>query len=191
MARPSAIRTVIAADFDNDGYEELLFNNIGDSNRLFRQVCLFSYCLSTKSLQPHSTFVSKFESANTERWHAKFWPYMFTVAYSLDLGWSRQLGRMWHWRRNRTEGFRNRRCRSRYWWGWSTRAAHVSCLLLLSRKQNCPHWLRVMILLATSLQEQAIWVTCPRFWPLVTNVESDSSIEAKVRESCSFFLNNS
>jgi hypothetical protein len=40
MARPSAIRTVIAADFDNDGYEELFFNNIGDSNRLFRQVPL-------------------------------------------------------------------------------------------------------------------------------------------------------
>jgi hypothetical protein len=40
MARPSAIRTVIAADFDNDGYEELLFNNIGDTNRLFRQVSL-------------------------------------------------------------------------------------------------------------------------------------------------------
>lgn len=38
MARPSAIRTVIAADFDNDGYEELFFNNIGDANRLFRQV---------------------------------------------------------------------------------------------------------------------------------------------------------
>ncbi|KAG0607582.1 hypothetical protein M758_8G040200 [Ceratodon purpureus] len=37
MARPSAIRTVIAADFDNDGYEELFFNNIGDTNRLFRQ----------------------------------------------------------------------------------------------------------------------------------------------------------
>lgn len=37
MARPSAIRTVIAADFDNDGYEELFFNNIGSSNRLFRQ----------------------------------------------------------------------------------------------------------------------------------------------------------
>ncbi len=39
-AHPSAIRTVIAADFDNDGYEELFFNNIGDSNRLFRQVPL-------------------------------------------------------------------------------------------------------------------------------------------------------
>lgn len=37
MARPSAVRTVIAADFDNDGYEELFFNNIGDSNRYFRQ----------------------------------------------------------------------------------------------------------------------------------------------------------
>jgi len=40
MARPSAIRTVIAADFDNDGYEELFFNNIGDANRLFRQVSM-------------------------------------------------------------------------------------------------------------------------------------------------------
>jgi hypothetical protein len=43
MARPSAIRTVIAADFDNDGYEELFFNNIGDVNRLFRQVCFDSF----------------------------------------------------------------------------------------------------------------------------------------------------
>lgn len=37
MAKPSPIRTVIVADFDNDGFEELLFNNIGTSNRLFRQ----------------------------------------------------------------------------------------------------------------------------------------------------------
>jgi hypothetical protein len=35
MAVPSRIRTVIAADFDNDGYEELFFNNIGEPNRLF------------------------------------------------------------------------------------------------------------------------------------------------------------
>lgn len=35
MARPSRIRTVIAADFDNDGVEELFFNNIGEPNRLF------------------------------------------------------------------------------------------------------------------------------------------------------------
>jgi hypothetical protein len=35
MALPSRIRTVIAADFDNDGYQELFFNNIGQSNRLF------------------------------------------------------------------------------------------------------------------------------------------------------------
>ena len=34
---PSRIRTVIAADFDNDGSEELFFNNIGEPNRLFRQ----------------------------------------------------------------------------------------------------------------------------------------------------------
>ncbi len=35
MAVPSPIRTVIAADFDNDGFEELFFNNIGEPNRLF------------------------------------------------------------------------------------------------------------------------------------------------------------
>ncbi|UFP96724.1 CRTAC1 family protein [Gloeobacter morelensis] len=35
MACPSLVRTVIAADFDNDGYEELFFNNIGQENRLF------------------------------------------------------------------------------------------------------------------------------------------------------------
>ena len=29
-------RTVIAADFDNDGFTELFFNNIGEPNRLFR-----------------------------------------------------------------------------------------------------------------------------------------------------------
>lgn len=37
MARPSRVRTVIAADFDNDGREELFFNNIGEPNRLFGQ----------------------------------------------------------------------------------------------------------------------------------------------------------
>ncbi|MEL6307501.1 MAG: CRTAC1 family protein [Chloroflexota bacterium] len=35
MAEPSPIRTVIAADFDNDGYQEIFFNNIGAPNRLF------------------------------------------------------------------------------------------------------------------------------------------------------------
>jgi hypothetical protein len=35
LAIPSRVRTVIAADFDNDGYEELFFNNIGEPNRLF------------------------------------------------------------------------------------------------------------------------------------------------------------
>ena len=38
MALPSRVRTVIAADFDNDGFEELFFNNIGQPNRLFKQV---------------------------------------------------------------------------------------------------------------------------------------------------------
>lgn len=35
MSRPSAVRTVLAADFDNDGYEELFFNQIAEPNRLF------------------------------------------------------------------------------------------------------------------------------------------------------------
>lgn len=35
MAAPSRVRTVIVADFDNDGYEEIFFNNIGQPNRLF------------------------------------------------------------------------------------------------------------------------------------------------------------
>lgn len=35
MAEPSRVRTVIAADFDNDGYEEIFFNNIGQPNRVF------------------------------------------------------------------------------------------------------------------------------------------------------------
>ncbi len=36
LALPSPVRTVIAADFDNDGYEELFFNNLGEANRLFK-----------------------------------------------------------------------------------------------------------------------------------------------------------
>jgi hypothetical protein len=36
LAFPSAVRTVIAADFDNDGCDELFFNNVGEPNRLFR-----------------------------------------------------------------------------------------------------------------------------------------------------------
>ncbi|MDX2162888.1 MAG: CRTAC1 family protein [bacterium] len=35
MASPSRVRTVIAADFDNDGSDEIFFNNIGQPNRLF------------------------------------------------------------------------------------------------------------------------------------------------------------
>jgi hypothetical protein len=34
-ATPSRNRTVIAADFDNDGREEVFFNNIGQANKLF------------------------------------------------------------------------------------------------------------------------------------------------------------
>ena len=35
FARPSRVRTVIVADFDNDGHEEIFFNNIAEPNRLF------------------------------------------------------------------------------------------------------------------------------------------------------------
>jgi hypothetical protein len=35
LALPGAVRTVIAADFDNDGREEIIFNNLGEPNRLF------------------------------------------------------------------------------------------------------------------------------------------------------------
>ena len=34
--KPSLIRTVISADFDNDGYDEIFMNNIGEPNKLFR-----------------------------------------------------------------------------------------------------------------------------------------------------------
>ncbi len=34
--KPSKIRTLISADFDNDGYDEIFMNNIGESNKLFR-----------------------------------------------------------------------------------------------------------------------------------------------------------
>merc|ERR1719181_1634327 len=35
LAKPSPIRTVIAADWDNDGFEEIFYNNIPGLNRLF------------------------------------------------------------------------------------------------------------------------------------------------------------
>ena len=34
--RPSKARTIISADFDNDGYDEIFINNIGQSNKLFK-----------------------------------------------------------------------------------------------------------------------------------------------------------
>ena len=34
--RPSKVRTIISADFDNDGYDEIFINNIGQSNKLFK-----------------------------------------------------------------------------------------------------------------------------------------------------------
>src|SRR5258708_19059759 len=36
LSQPSRVRTVLAADFDNDGVAELFFNNIGEANRLFQ-----------------------------------------------------------------------------------------------------------------------------------------------------------
>jgi len=38
MQAPSPIRTVIVADWDNDGYEEIFWNNIPGENRLFRKL---------------------------------------------------------------------------------------------------------------------------------------------------------
>lgn len=38
LATPTRIRTVIAADFDNSGTQEIFFNNIGQPNRLFKLV---------------------------------------------------------------------------------------------------------------------------------------------------------
>jgi len=38
MSAPSRIRTVIVADWDNDGYEEIFWNNIPGENRLFRKL---------------------------------------------------------------------------------------------------------------------------------------------------------
>ena len=35
-SRPSKARTLISADFDNDGYDEIFINNIGEVNRLFK-----------------------------------------------------------------------------------------------------------------------------------------------------------
>ncbi|MBX3066957.1 MAG: CRTAC1 family protein [Anaerolineae bacterium] len=35
LAHPSAVRTVLAADFDNDGNDEIFFNNIMEANRIF------------------------------------------------------------------------------------------------------------------------------------------------------------
>lgn len=33
---PSRIRTIISADFDNDGFDEIFMNNIGEKNKLFK-----------------------------------------------------------------------------------------------------------------------------------------------------------
>ena len=34
--KPSRIRTIISADFDNDGYDEVFMNNIAEPNKLFK-----------------------------------------------------------------------------------------------------------------------------------------------------------
>ena len=36
FSEPTRIRTVISADFDNDGYDEIFMNNIGQPNKLFK-----------------------------------------------------------------------------------------------------------------------------------------------------------
>ena len=34
--KPSSVRTIVSADFDNDGYDEIFVNNLGEPNRLFK-----------------------------------------------------------------------------------------------------------------------------------------------------------
>jgi hypothetical protein len=54
MARPSRVRTVIAADFDNDGWQEIFFNNIGEPNRLFaRRDGVWTLIPMGAALEPH------------------------------------------------------------------------------------------------------------------------------------------
>ena len=36
FSEPSRVRTLIAADFDNDGYDEIFINNLGEPNKLFK-----------------------------------------------------------------------------------------------------------------------------------------------------------
>ena len=36
FSEPSSIRTIISADFDNDGYDEIFMNNIGEPNKVFK-----------------------------------------------------------------------------------------------------------------------------------------------------------
>ena len=52
---PSRIRTVISADFDNDGYDEVFLNNIGEPNRLYRilENGVFSEIKLDEALEPN------------------------------------------------------------------------------------------------------------------------------------------
>ena len=51
---PSRIRTVISADFDNDGYDEVFLNNIGEPNRLYKilENGVFQEIKLDKALEP-------------------------------------------------------------------------------------------------------------------------------------------
>lgn len=51
---PSRIRTVIVADFDNDGFEEIFYNNIDEKNRLFcrNQLGIWVECEIGDALEP-------------------------------------------------------------------------------------------------------------------------------------------
>ena len=52
--KPSRIRTIISADFDNDGYDEVFMNNIAEPNRLFRikENGAFEEIILEKGLEP-------------------------------------------------------------------------------------------------------------------------------------------
>jgi hypothetical protein len=52
---PSKIRTIISADFDNDGYDEVFLNNIGEPNRLYKIIenGVFEEIILENALEPN------------------------------------------------------------------------------------------------------------------------------------------
>lgn len=53
LAFPSLTRTVLAADFDNDGHDEVFFHNLAEPNRLFRTSSELRLLDAGQALDPH------------------------------------------------------------------------------------------------------------------------------------------